>query len=214
MHSSVTLRSFIFILAAIVVSAGKIKIPLQVSASPWTLNHDRNISALNLTVVTWNMAEKAPIESDCSFIKKFRSSDIVVLGIQECEDIRPRRREGHRTRLWRLLQRKMLGKKFQCIGSHKMGGLFISVYCKKSAVSLVEGVQLVDVACGVGNVLTNKGAACVVLRMQNKTIALVNSHLAAHKNYVSMVANRFQFDCCLDNIPLFLDLTSSPSFST
>jgi hypothetical protein len=141
---------------------------------------------LNVSIISWNMAEKAPNEADCAFLKDYRNRDIVVFGIQECEDIRPRRREGHRTRKWRYLQRKLLGRQFQCLASHKMGGLFISVYAKNHARKEVQGMQLVDVACGVGNVLTNKGAVGVVMRIRNKTVALVNSHLAAHQKYVSM----------------------------
>jgi 2-polyprenyl-3-methyl-5-hydroxy-6-metoxy-1,4-benzoquinol methylase len=68
-----------------------------------------------------------------------------------------------------------------------MGGLFISVYAKKHAKKVVQGMQLVDVACGVGNVLTNKGAVAVVMRVGGKTIALVNSHLAAHQKYVRIL---------------------------
>jgi hypothetical protein len=147
---------------------------------------DERGSALNMSIISWNMAEVAPNTKDCAFIRGYRSSDIVVFGIQECEDIRPRRREGHRTRLWRELQRKLLGRQFQCIGSHKMGGLFLSVYAKQTALEKIRGVQLVDVACGVGNVLTNKGAVGAILRFGNKTVALVNSHLAAHQKYVSV----------------------------
>ena len=42
--------------------------------------------------------------------------------------------------------------------------------------------QVVDVACGIGQILANKGAVGVVLKMRSgKTLALVNAHLAAHQ---------------------------------
>jgi hypothetical protein len=157
------------------------------SVTPATTLHlkvPNKSSPLTLSVISWNMAEKPPTAADCSFLKRYRTSDIVVFGLQECEDIRPRRREGHRTRLWRQLQRQALGKTFQCVGSHKMGGLFISAFVRKPLASRVQQVQLVEVACGVGNMMTNKGAACIVLHLQNKSIALINSHLAAHQRYV------------------------------
>lgn len=140
---------------------------------------------LQVGVISWNMAEKAPTEDACNFIKLHQSDDIVVFGIQECEDIRPRRNEGHRSRKWRSIQSRLLGRSFRCMARHKMGGLLIAVYVKKSVVKEVEGLQVVDVACGVGNVLSNKGAVSVVLRIRNKTLALINSHLAAHQKYVS-----------------------------
>lgn len=131
------------------------------------------------------MAEKLPIDKDCDFIKGYRSSDVVVFGIQELEDMRPRRTEGHRSRKWNSIQQKYLGRAFKCVSRHKMGGLLIAVYAKKRAMRAIQGVQTMEVACGVGNVLTNKGAVCIVLRVQNKSIALINSHLAAHQKNVS-----------------------------
>lgn len=146
----------------------------------------KQTTALNMSIVSWNMAEKDPQFDQCEFIKGYRSSDIVVIGIQECEDIKPRRREGRRTRKWREIQRKYLGKSFKCISSHKMGGLFISIHAKPRATRAIQSLQVVDAACGVGNVLTNKGAVGMIMRIHNKTLALVNSHLAAHQKHVSI----------------------------
>lgn len=65
-----------------------------------------------------------------------------------------------------------------------MGGLQIAVHVKRSIVKKIIGVQVLDVACGVGNVLTNKGAVCVLLRIKGKTLALINAHMAAHQGKV------------------------------
>lgn len=140
---------------------------------------------LNLSVLTWNLAEKAPSEQECDFIKYFRESDIVCLGVQECEDIKPRRHEGHRSRIWKAIQKKKLGKSFECLAQHKMGGIQLSVWAKKRIVKKIHGVHVLDVACGVGNVLTNKGAICVLLRVRGKTLAIINAHLAAHQHKVA-----------------------------
>ena len=40
---------------------------------------------------------------------------------------------------------------------------------------------MIGVPCGVGNVWTNKGAVCVLLRAKDRTFAFVNAHLAAHE---------------------------------
>lgn len=45
----------------------------------------------------------------------------------------------------------------------------------------MQGLQLIGVPCGTGNVLTNKGAVCVLLRVKNTSLAFVNAHLAAHE---------------------------------
>lgn len=133
-----------------------------------------------ISVITWNLAEKSPSKKDYSFLQSYQDDDIVVIGAQECEDVRPRREEGHRSRAWKKLQKASLGKSFTCVANHRMGGLQIAVYAKKNVAAKIQGTQILDVACGVGNVLTNKGAVCVLLRMKGKTLALINAHLAAH----------------------------------
>lgn len=144
----------------------------------------RNDTALSVSVVTWNFAEKCPTENDVGFLKDLKGKDIIVLGVQECEDIKPRRHEGHRSRAWRALQKKVLGKQYKCIAQHKMGGLQMAVYGTKKASKLIQGMQILDVACGVGNVLTNKGGICVLLRIKGKTVSFINGHFAAHQNKV------------------------------
>jgi hypothetical protein len=79
---------------------------------------------------------------------------------------------------------KHFGKSFVQLAHHRMGGLQMAVFAKKSMSKKIQGVQVLDVACGVGNVLTNKGAVCVLLRMQGKTLAFVNAHFAAHQTKV------------------------------
>jgi hypothetical protein len=150
------------------------------SKSASTTVNDTDNMGYNISVITWNLAEKSPIKKDCMFLKSYRKDDIVVLGVQECEDVRPRREEGHRSVNWKALQEASLGKNFTCLAQHRMGGLQIAVYAKKHVAGKVQGLQILDVACGVGNVLTNKGAVCVLLRMNGKTLALINAHLAAH----------------------------------
>lgn len=141
-------------------------------------------SSVEIGVVTWNLAEKAPQVTDATFLKSFKRCDLVVVGVQELEDIRPRRNEGHRTRNLRNLQENALGKAFDCIAEDKMGGLQLSVFANKKARKLVEDVELREIACGVGNVLTNKGAVMVFLRLRGNTLALVDAHFAAHQNKV------------------------------
>ena len=136
--------------------------------------------AYKISVITWNLAEKSPSKKDYSFLRNYRDDDIVVIGAQECEDVRPRREEGHRSKAWRALQTASLGKGFVCLAQHRMGGLQIGIYAKKNVASKIQGTQILDVACGVGNVLTNKGAICVLLRIKGRTLALINAHLAAH----------------------------------
>lgn len=144
------------------------------------ISSDVKSEGYNISILTWNLAEKSPSKKDCLFLKDYRNDDIVVLGIQECEDVRPRREEGHRSRAWKILQKAALGKNFTCLAQHKIGGIQTAIYVKKNIINNIQATQIIDVACGVGNVLTNKGAICILLRMRGRTLALVNAHLAAH----------------------------------
>ena len=135
----------------------------------------------NVKILTWNLAETSPNEKDCEFLKEFRDSDMVVIGVQETENLKPRRHEGSRSRAWRALQQASLGNTFDCLTKHKLGGMQLAVYAKKRITKKVFGHLTLEVSCGVGNVLSNKGCICILLRMKGKTIALVNAHFAAHQ---------------------------------
>jgi len=149
---------------------------------------------LTISIVTWNLAEASFSEKEASFFKKFRKgeskigSDLVLIGAQECEDIKPRRAEGHRSRHLRRVGIQMLGKDYVPLAIHSLGGIQMALYCHRDVLGDVEMVNIADVTCGVGNVFHNKGAIGVYLKMkrQNNGVAkssrmlFATGHLAAH----------------------------------
>ena len=61
-------------------------------------------NSVEVCVVTWNLAEESPPARDVEFLRHAsRGSDIVAVGVQEIENLKPRRNEGGRTREWRRL---------------------------------------------------------------------------------------------------------------
>lgn len=146
---------------------------------------------LVLSVVTWNLGEVAPSEEDASFIRRFRTnSDLVMIGAQECEEIKPRRTEGKRSRHLRKLGIEMLGNQYVPLAIHSLGGIQMALYCRRERLESVEFIGLADVTCGVGNVFHNKGAIGVYLKLKHRSaisettksskLLLVTGHLAAH----------------------------------
>lgn len=133
-------------------------------------------SDLTVSVVTWNLAEASPSEEEASFIRRFRDSpkigngkagsDIVLVSGQECENTKPRRAEGHRSREFRRLMIKMLGRKYVPLAIHGLGGVQFVLFCKRSVLRDIEFVSIADVACGIGNVFHNKGAIAAFLQMR------------------------------------------------
>lgn len=61
-------------------------------------------NSVRVCVVTWNLAEESPPSRDVEFLKEAaKDSDLVAVGVQEIENLKPRRNEGGRTREWRRL---------------------------------------------------------------------------------------------------------------
>lgn len=149
------------------------------------IDEPRDPLSLNITTLTWNLAEIAPKWEDTKFMKSYKDSDIIILGVQELENIKPRRHEGHRPRGWKKLHKNFYGKKFECIVQKQLGGMMLTILIKKSIYKqVIDDIFVIDVACGIGNVLTNKGAITALLRIRDKTIAITNAHFAAHLNKV------------------------------
>lgn len=157
---------------------------------------------LTMSIVTWNLAESAPPEKDTSFFKQFRKdsngvgSDLVMINAQECEEIKPRRTEGHRSRHIRRMGIMMLGKEYVPLAIHSLGGIQCAFYCHRDMLGDIEMINLADVTCGVGNVLHNKGAIGIYLKVKRKTkrsrMLLVTGHLAAHVNNVDARNNDYK----------------------
>ena len=151
---------------------------------------------LTISIVTWNLGEDSPSEKEFSFVKRFRKdtdgigSDLVMIGAQECEDIKPRRTEGRRSRHLRRMGILMLGEEYVPLAIHSLGGIQCALYCHRDVLGDVEMISLADVTCGVGNVFHNKGAIGVYLKMKrhdnehdvtkSSRYLFVTGHLAAH----------------------------------
>jgi hypothetical protein len=181
---------------------------------------------LHVSVVTWNLAEESPEEDDTKFIRSFRNhgvdkkgSDFVLISGQECENIKPRRTEGRRSREIRRLMIKQLGKRYVPIAIHQLGGIQFGLFCRRSIIGEVESVSVADVTCGIGNVFHNKGAiaAFVQLKARNKDnkeqpkakslkMLFVTAHMAAHvKNFEARNADYWR-------IMTELEAQAPPSF--
>ncbi|KAL7510942.1 hypothetical protein ACHAXN_007857 [Cyclotella atomus] len=166
-------------------------------------SNDDDKECITLSVVTWNLGEAPPSEKEASFIRQFRNgSDLVMIGAQECEDIKPRRSEGHRSRHLRRLGILMLGEQYVPLAIHSLGGIQMALYCRREKLDDIEFIGLADVTCGVGNVFHNKGAIGVYLKLKHRIkdsdnaksskLLLVTGHLAAHVKNVDARNNDFR----------------------
>ena len=146
---------------------------------------------LRASAVTWNLAEKTPYPEDVSVLRQLSAdNDIIVIGCQECEEISPlRRQESEKSKAWRSFQRRGLSKTHKCLQEHTLGGVQLAIYVSKTTLEdkskpKIKVLDVFDVACGIGNVLPNKGGICVTLGVGNKKIGIFSAHFAAHQNKV------------------------------
>lgn len=116
--------------------------------------------SMNVTVVTWNLGEASPSETDMTVMHsvcRFNESDLVVLGVQEVRDgrwrqargrrrwsmvlsmpvtvcqvenLKPRRHEGSRSREWRRLTRKVLARTHILLSHTTLGGLHQAIFVR------------------------------------------------------------------------------------
>lgn len=67
-------------------------------------DHEAQDASLQVSIMTWNLAEVSPPTEDVQFLRRVSlESDLVAIGVQEIENLKPRRHEGRRTREWRRL---------------------------------------------------------------------------------------------------------------
>ena len=74
--------------------------------------------------------------------------------------------------------------RYALLASSGLGGIYLSVFCRAGDEDKFSEVETDTVACGVGNVMHNKGAAGVRLMTGNERYLFVSSHFAAHQHKV------------------------------
>jgi hypothetical protein len=215
---------------------GRIELPAHTTSSDKRMITEdvvpdsiKNQNHLTVSIVTWNLAEESPSEEDATFIKRFRrqgkdrntGSDLVLISGQECENIKPRRSEGSRSREFRRLMIMMLGKDYVPLALHLLGGIQFGLFCKRSILGDIEQASVADVTCGIGNVFHNKGAIGCFLKIKAKGAASTNplkqmdksvrmlfvtAHMAAH------VKNTEARDSDFWRIVRELELQAPPQF--
>jgi len=86
---------------------------------------------------------------------------------------------------WEQRVQKSLGaERYALLASSGLGGIYLSVFCRKADQAKFSEVETDTVACGVGNMMYNKGAAGVRFKTGNERYLFVSSHLAAHQEKV------------------------------
>ncbi|KAL6745845.1 Endonuclease/exonuclease/phosphatase [Haematococcus lacustris] len=165
------------------------------SRSAWsdsgTLTQRRSGGALQLRlhVITFNMGEALPETLPDTLLSAYRGgADLYVVGSQESCPLPD----------WEKLLQDSLGPAYVKVAQESLTAINVKpavkpinlsaisliLYARQEVAHLITEIQTSFVACGVGNVLHNKGGVAVSCRVAGVRLLLVTCHLAAHDEYV------------------------------
>lgn len=145
-----------------------------------------DVSELRVICATWNMAEELPEMDNVSFFREYRHADIVCIGVQECQSVMHRNSAGQiaPVDVWQAMCLASLGPTFELLSSKVMGGIHIAVYCKIDVRYLISIVTSGFVACGIGNVMHNKGGVGISFNFKSTSLCFVVAHFQANRQRV------------------------------
>lgn len=96
-----------------------------------------------------------------------------------------------------------IGGQYVLVGKQQLVGVLVFVYAEKRLAPRIKRVQTSTVACGVGGVGGNKGAAAVRLTIDDAELAFVCCHMAAHQSHV--VERNENFEYITDKMTMHLE---------
>lgn len=172
--SSSASASTIFALPSSLLASSHSSHPLPSSSSIHARNFDpQNIKMI---VLTWNVGESLPPSSailSMCFGGENSEFDMYVVCLQECS----KKKEQWCSAIKFYLE--FGGLPFVVVKEARLWDMVILVLAKESLSRLINHVEADHVACGVGDVLGNKGGIGVSLCINDTSFCFLNCHLAA-----------------------------------
>nr|CDI53075.1 related to INP52-phosphatidylinositol phosphate phosphatase [Melanopsichium pennsylvanicum 4] len=165
--------------------------PIQRPASP-------TVNDVRLSVGTFNVNNQLPPENDIptliglkNFIRAEQEPDLIVIGLQEVDTsggaylyYSPAREEA-----WTRAFTQALGRRanmYRKLASKQLVGLMILVFVRTELENSVSELATASVGVGLGGFVANKGAVAVRLKIGQRSMCFVNSHLSAMEGLQAM----------------------------
>lgn len=153
------------------------------------------VNELSILCLTWNLHGKSVPTGALRGLYGALRYDIVAVGTQECQKTASMSSVGTLPllcggipstddELWRAAVTISLGNEFCEIAAGRLGAICLTVHVNKQLRGEITDVQTSTVACGLADTLGNKGAVGIGFTVSGTSIAIVNSHLAAHHGSV------------------------------
>lgn len=173
-------------------------------------------SSVKVAVVTWNLAERFPDMEHLDFLRDLRGHDIIVVGVQEFQPVIATvglSAPAHHHTIWEAMIASMLGPRYGMPGSCAMGAVHIAVFTRREILPTFSNLQTSSIACGIGNVLTNKGAVAIKFNICDVSVCFTCAHLCCGTEKVLDRNNDFhRVDAEVPQALLSLDRASMSHF--
>jgi Endonuclease/Exonuclease/phosphatase family 2/RhoGAP domain len=132
-------------------------------------------------VGTWNMmGQPMPDDVELDDFIPPNKHDIYAIGAQECERSIAKSVVIKSKGQWEQRLIDHLGEDFVLLRAHILGAIYLGVFVRKSIMKLVSGVQSGAVACGLANIVNNKGGVGVSFLVGDTSFLFVTAHFTAH----------------------------------
>ncbi len=135
--------------------------------------------AVSIFVGSWNVAQNIVYDSLDDFIPS-NKFDIYAVGLQEC---RVKDRSKWEVELTRHINLNYRGNKAKnthvLVKKCALREINLFLFVKKDLVDKVTNIEAHTVACGIGNVVGNKGGAAISLSLFDSKLCFLTCHLAA-----------------------------------
>ena len=138
--------------------------------------------SLSVACVTWNLSENLPKMQQIRFLRKFRKHQVIVVGVQECQSVMYHSfssRQLSPLDIWLAMVKSVVGDTFTLVASRSMGAIHLCVFVRQEIIGCISDVNATFVPCGLGNVMHNKGAVAIAMKVNQTSCCFVCAHLAA-----------------------------------
>lgn len=135
-------------------------------------------------VGTWNVGNAHPADDLSTWLRnEGQSAEVVAVGAQECT-YEPRAHNATCEADWLATLLKTLGRDYGLVRISALGQMRLAIFVRFDVRAGLHGHESGSEATGLGHVGSNKGGVCTVMHLWDTSLCFVNSHLAAHQNFV------------------------------
>lgn len=135
-----------------------------------------------------NTRRQRPNSSNKNAGPDFKNPDMYVLGFQELDLTKDAYiyANSNLERQWLLKIEQTIGtRNYFKVKSVRLAGIMLCIYVKSSRMKYIKDVNFATVGTGLMNQFGNKGGACVSMQIQDTSICIISSHLAAQMDNVN-----------------------------